>query len=157
MEKTLTPLNVALSVIGAFIGEKFKTIGPELFFFCYLMLADYITALIACHKEAVEHPGSTKYGWNSKKGVIGIYKKIGYFFTIFVAFGLDYVITHLIGKIWPDSSVYAIFGTLVLTWFILNELLSILENVGRMGVQLPDFLVKTISELRKSVDEKKEI
>ena len=35
------------------------------------------------------------------------------------------------------------------------EILSILENVGRMGVTLPDFLMNVLSELKKGINNKK--
>lgn len=155
MERKVHLLGVVLSGAGAFIGEKLGVIGPALVFFCLLMFMDYASALLACRKEALEHPNDEKFGWNSKKGVIGIYKKVGYFFTVFAAFGLDYVIVNLIADIIPGTENKGIFGMLVLTWFILNELLSILENVGRMGVNLPTFLVNAISGLKKDIEQNK--
>ena len=49
------------------------------------------------------------------------------------------------------------FGTLVVVWYVLNELLSIVENAGRMGAPLPEFLKKLISQLKDNVgkDERK--
>ena len=47
------------------------------------------------------------------------------------------------------------FGLLVIIWLILNELLSILENAGRMGVNLPSFLVKVLSEIQSEIEDKK--
>ena len=38
-------------------------------------------------------------------------------------------------------------------WFIINELLSILENVGRMGTELPEFLKRVLSELKNDLDD----
>lgn len=47
------------------------------------------------------------------------------------------------------------FGLLVIIWLILNELLSILENAGRMGVNLPSFLVKVLSDMQNELENKK--
>jgi len=46
------------------------------------------------------------------------------------------------------------FGLLITIWLIINELLSILENAGRMGVTLPLFLLKLLAELKDSIDKK---
>lgn len=46
------------------------------------------------------------------------------------------------------------FGLLVAIWFLLNELLSILENVGRAGTPLPGFLQKLIAALKHTVEGK---
>jgi phage-related holin len=48
-----------------------------------------------------------------------------------------------------------LFGLMVLVWFILNESLSILENAGRMGVKLPDFLVQVLANMKNDINEKK--
>ncbi|MCI8791021.1 MAG: phage holin family protein [Lachnospiraceae bacterium] len=46
------------------------------------------------------------------------------------------------------------FGLVVAIWFVVNEMLSILENIGRMGAELPDFLKNVLSELRKKLNDK---
>lgn len=43
---------------------------------------------------------------------------------------------------------------MVAIWFVVNEMLSILENIGRMGAELPDFLKNVLSELRKKLNDK---
>ncbi len=47
-----------------------------------------------------------------------------------------------------ESQTY--FGLMVAIWFVVNELISILENAGRMGVELPEFLEKSLSELKRT-------
>ena len=39
-------------------------------------------------------------------------------------------------------------------WLTLNELLSVIENLGRIGVPLPNFLKKIIAQLKDTVDKK---
>lgn len=41
---------------------------------------------------------------------------------------------------------------LVVVWYMLMELGSILENIGKMGAPLPDFLKKMIAVLKATVD-----
>ena len=48
----------------------------------------------------------------------------------------------------------AVFGLLVVVWFLLNEMLSIIENAGRMGADIPDWLSKYIAILKKKIDDK---
>ena len=40
--------------------------------------------------------------------------------------------------------------------FFINESISILENAGRMGVELPEFLKKTLCDMKKDVNDKNE-
>ena len=67
---------------------------------------------------------------------------------------LDYLITAALVKIGVNFNVNYFFGLMVTIWLIINELLSILENLGELGVPLPGFLVKSIKSLKNTVDEK---
>ena len=48
--------------------------------------------------------------------------------------------------------VTAFFGLLVAVWYLLNELLSIIENAGRMGGPVPEWLRKYIAVLKEKID-----
>lgn len=141
-------------VVGAWISNQFGLLFPVICMLMLLMLADYVSGMIAAKKEALEHPNSKKYGWSSKKGALGIFKKIGYIFTIFVAVSVDYLIYKFAQELGLRYESQTYFGLLVTIWFIVNEFISILENAGRMGVELPEFLGKALSELKKDVDGK---
>lgn len=147
---------IITAIVGAWISNQFGLLVPVVCLLMLLMLTDYVSGMIAAKKEAIEHPDSKKYGWSSKKGALGIFKKMGYIFTIFVAVCIDYLIHKFAQElgVWYESQTY--FGLLVTIWFVINEAISILENAGRMGVELPEFLKKTLSELKKDVDEKSE-
>ena len=42
---------------------------------------------------------------------------------------------------------------IITVWLIINELISILENLGEMGVPLPSFLTSMIKTLKSKVEE----
>ena len=46
------------------------------------------------------------------------------------------------------------FGLLVAVWLIINEMISILENLSKLGVPIPDFLTKVIQRLKNSAERK---
>lgn len=127
---------------------------PTLMILLFLMIIDYLSGMLASRKEALEHPNDPNYGWSSKKSVIGIYKKIGYVVSICVAVSTDYIITKYLQELNYTYEVDTAFGTLVAIWYVLNELLSIIENAGRMGAPLPEFLKKIISQLKSNIDDK---
>ncbi len=139
--------------ICTYIGDKLGLITPAMILLIFLMAVDYISGMLASKKETIEHPNDKKYGWSSKKSIIGIYKKVGYIITILAAISTDYIIYELIGEIGIDYQGKTIFGLLVVVWFLINEILSILENAGRMGAVLPTFLKNILSELKKEVDQ----
>lgn len=44
---------------------------------------------------------------------------------------------------------------LITIWLSITELLSILENIQRLGVNMPGFLEKYLDELRNKIEKKK--
>lgn len=143
----------SIVAICTYISDKLGLITPAMILLIFLMAVDYISGMLASKKEAIEHPNDKKYGWSSKKSIIGIYKKVGYVITILAAISTDYIIYELVGEIGIDYQGKTIFGLLVVVWFLINEILSILENTGRMGAILPTFLKNILSELKKEVDQ----
>lgn len=120
----------------------------------FLMIIDYLSEMLASKKEALEHPNDPLYGWSSKKSAIGIYKKVGYVISICVAVSTDYIITKYLEELNYTYKANTAFGVLVAIWYVLNELLSIVENAGRMGAPIPEFLKKIISQLKNNIDDK---
>ena len=142
-----------LAAIGVWISNSMGLLIPTLMLLTILMVLDYISGMLASKKEALEHPDNPQYRWSSRKSIIGIYKKIGYILTVLVAVSTDYLIHHYATELGLTSVNHTLFGLLVSIWLILNELISILENAGRMGVTLPDFLVRVLVDLKDDVDE----
>lgn len=145
----------SVGIFSAVIGWIYDRIGVLIYVILILavaMIIDYITGMLASKKEAVEHPDDKSYGWNSKKGMIGILKKVGYLFVIAVAGGVDFIIIHVGELVGIDIGVKALFGLITAVWFLLNEGLSILENSGRMGTPIPAFLKKYIAVLKGKVE-----
>ena len=58
---------------------------PALSFLGVLMVIDYVSGMLAAKKESFENPNDSRFGWSSKRSILGIYKKLGYILTIFVA------------------------------------------------------------------------
>ncbi|MBQ3165254.1 MAG: phage holin family protein [Lachnospiraceae bacterium] len=144
---------ICISMTGLIIGEKFGLLFPAISLLTILMILDYFSGMLAAKKEAVEHPNDSRYGWSSKKSIIGIYKKLGYIMTIIVSVSIDYVLQLYGEKLGIEIQMKTVFGLLVTIWLIINELISILENAGRMGVELPQLLKRTLAELKKDIEE----
>lgn len=145
---------IIIVAAGTWIGEKLSLLIPMLEVLTLLMIIDYVSGMLAAKKEAIEYPDKKEFGWNSKKSRLGIYKKVGYMMSIFAAVGTDYFIYRFSDELHLKFNKSTMFSLLVTIWFILNELLSILENAGRMGVELPEFMKKVLSELKKDIEDK---
>ena len=156
MEKYAVAVQAFLAGVGAWISAKLGILGPVFGILVIMMALDYITGMLAAKEEALEHPKEAGYGWNSKKGAQGIIKKVGYICVIAVAMVVDYILMYAAEGIGIPIQAKAFFALLVAVWYILNELLSIIENAGRMGAQVPEWLCKYIAVLKEAVDHKAE-
>lgn len=152
MNKYVLATQAVLTAVGAWISAKLGILGPVLIILLIMMVLDYITGMLAAKEEAIEHPNDKRYGWSSKKGAQGIIKKVGYLCIIAVAMVVDYIILHVATAIGVAVSAKAFFALLVAVWYVLNELLSIIENAGRMGAQVPEWLRKYIAVLKETLD-----
>ena len=140
---------------AAFIAWLSAKLGILLLVMCVLMgmmVMDYITGMLASKREALEHPDDPAYGWSSRRGAEGIIKKVGYLCVIAVAMVVDYLILRVAAETGFEVSAKAFFGLLVAVWYILNELLSIIENAGRMGAPVPEWLIRYVSVLKNKID-----
>lgn len=143
----------SFTVFSTYLYSYIGGLSPALILLIFLMVIDYISGMLASKKEAMEHPDNERYGWSSKKSIIGIYKKVGYMLTVLVALCIDYIIYVILINMSIEFQTKTAFGLVVTVWFIINELLSILENSGRMGATLPKFLKRVLCELRKEIDD----
>ena len=66
---------------------------------------------------------------------------------------IDWLISQGLQQINVDLHYSVFFAVLVAVWLIINELISTLENLSRMGVPIPNFLKKIINRLKTTVDE----
>ena len=109
------------------------------------MIIDYVTGMLSAWLNAE---------LSSKKGIKGIVKKVSYLALVAVAMIVDWLIFQGLQQINVDLHYSVFFAVLVTVWLIINELISVLENLSRMGVPIPNFLKKLIDRLKNTVDEK---
>jgi len=112
-----------------------------------VMCIDYITGVAAAWMSN---------NLSSKAGIKGIVKKVCSLCLVAVGIVLDYVITYAGEQLGTSLDPGFLFGLVVSAWLILNECISILENLGNVGVPLPNFLVKAVNRLRDTVEKETE-
>jgi len=98
------------------------------------VVLDYITGIVAA--------------WHEKKldsniGLFGIAKKILLFVPVAVAYWLD------------QFTGQEILRNIAIFFYVTNEGLSILENLGRCGVAIPPVLLEALQQLKKKGESKK--
>lgn len=140
-------IHSGVTILLAWITAETEAMFPVMVILLCCMVIDFISGCIA--------NGSVE-GLSSKAGVKGIIKKVGYLCVISVAMFFDYLIMYSLNLMNIQYSIRMFFGLLVTVWFILNELLSILENVNKLGVPIPDFLTQYVKEVRGKINKKGE-
>lgn len=126
-----TAIVAFVTALGAFLGWK----GVMLLSWVAVMALDYISGTLAACRAGE---------WCSATAREGLWHKGGMILVVTVAGIADYVMVIIaehvpIGIQWPG-----IIMPLVLAWYIVTELGSILENAVKMGANVPDWLVKLL-------------
>lgn len=143
MENNLVEIKVAIAAfftaIGAFLGWQ----GLMALVWVIAMAIDYLTGTAAAMKNGE---------WSSSVARQGLWHKGGMLIVVIVAFiadcALSVICEHLpIGIEWTS-----IVLPLVLAWYIVTELGSILENAVKMGAPVPSWLVKLLKVGLKAID-----
>ena len=140
-------LQAALSAAFAALTVYFNTLIVPVLVLLVFMVLDYATGMVRAWRARE---------LSSKVGVDGIVKKVGYMVLIAVAMGVDYLIWSGLTAVNVSVTCQLWFGMLVSIWLIINEMISILENLGKIGVPIPEFLKKIINRLKSSVEKTNE-
>ena len=127
------------TALGAFLGWK----GVMLVTWVVAMALDYLTGTFAAMKAG---------DWSSARAREGLWHKGGMIFVVMVAGITDIIMIMIaqnipIGIQWP-----VIVLPLVLSWYIITELGSVLENCVKMGAPVPGWLIKLLKASTKAVD-----
>ena len=126
---------IVMSAVGGFIAEHLGGVDKMLIALLIFMLIDYITGLAVAflfHKSTKTKNGRA----SSQEGFKGIARKMCIIALIVLAHELDCLM-----KIDYTRS-------LVILFFLGNEGLSILENMGLMGVPYPEFIKKALEVMK---------
>ena len=141
-------LQAVLTAAVTAFAVYFNALAVPLIVLLVMMIIDYISGMSAAWREGT---------LNSKKGVDGIIKKVGYMALVAVAMGVDYLIFTGFAAVNVSVGFEMLFGILVAVWLIINEMISILENLSRLGVPIPAFLSKVVKKLKITADNAGEI
>lgn len=133
----------ACGLIGAYIASLFGGWTQGMTTLVILMIIDYVTGLLVAavfHKSKKTEDGKLE----SRAGWKGLVRKGVTLLIVLVATRIDLLIgTNFV----RDATVIG---------FAANEVLSIVENAGLMGVPMPKAFINAIEVLQKQADNYKE-
>ncbi len=124
---------------GGIIGFFYGGWSPLLNLLLAAVVFDYLTGFIASFMEGRSGRGN---GLNSSIGFVGIARKV----CIFIIVAVAHVVDKSIGS--------DVIMTATIFFYLANELLSILENAGRIGLPIPGALSTAIEVLKRKGEAK---
>lgn len=126
-------INSVLAIIGGIAGYFLGGLDQLLSVFATIFVLDTITGIIKANMNGT---------YSSKEFRNGVFCKSGYLIAIILVVQLD-AITGNTGAL----------RTALLFCFIYNEGISIIENLGEMGVPIPKTITNALEVLHKKADE----
>lgn len=142
MEKFLTGKDVLSTIGGLFGGVIAMAFGgwsEGLTTLLILMIVDYLSGLVVAGLFQAS-PKTETGGLESRAGWKGLARKVATLLIVMVAYRIDVALgtNYLMNA--------AVIG------FIMNELISLVENAGLMGIPMPKAITKAIDILTTKAD-----
>lgn len=141
VDKAQAWVTIAISAVLDFLG----ILAIPVFLMVGCNIIDYITGLIASKYRQEQI--------NSYKGMRGIIKKVCMWLLVVVGAMIDALIKYTAQTMGLGFQIPFIIATLVAVWIVVNEVISILENMIDIGVDLPPFLMPIVKRIKKEVEE----
>ena len=146
MDNNIIFLAVKAAVVGIFgaFGAAFGWLGWLVLAWIGCMVVDYISGSSAAMKAGQ---------WSSAQARAGIWHKAGMIVVVIVAAVADKVLAIVLANIHGLPIDYTVLLLpMVLVWYILTELGSILENAAAMGAPVPEFLIRILAAAKDKVE-----
>ena len=144
MENYFTEAKATIAIFFTAVTTLLGWQGVMALAWVVLMFMDYLSGSLAARKTGT---------WKSSVARDGFLHKGGMILVVLVALLSDIVMSialpHIpvVNMAWPD-----ILFPIVLAWYIITELGSILENAVKMGARVPSWLIKIFNASLKVID-----
>ena len=143
MENYLTEIKIGIAAFFTALSALLGWQGVMALVWVITMAIDYITGTAAAMKNGE---------WSSAVARQGLWHKGSMIAVVAVAVIADCVMAIICEHIPIGLEWTSIVLPLVLAWYIVTELGSILENAVKMGAKVPGWIVKIFDATLKMVD-----
>lgn len=141
MEKVKTVTITIVSALMSWLG----ILAVPVLLLVGFNIVDYITGLFAskCRSEKI----------SSYKSIKGIVKKVCMWLLVLVGAWVDILINYAIECGGFGFTLPFVVAIVVSVWLCVNEVISILENMQDIGVNIPPFLLPLIKNVKRKVED----
>lgn len=142
MEKVKVTVIAVMSALMSWLG----VLAVPVFLLVGCNLIDYATGLCAAkyRNDSI----------SSYKGIRGIIKKVCMWLLVVVGSWIDILVQYAIDAAGIEFTFPFVVATVVAVWLVVNEVISILENMIDIGVEMPPFLLPLVKNIKKAVEDK---
>ena len=143
MEQTITPVRLTLAGLAALVMAEFRYYAPALLLLVFCIVLDYVTGMTRAWMKGELSSGV---------GIRGFVKKLCYILGVAGGFAADLLISLLADNLGLTVDIPAVLGLTVTLMLSLNELVSVAENLGQIGVPMPAALTGALQKLKDRED-----
>lgn len=145
MDKVKVTVTAVISALMSWLG----ILAVPVFLLVGCNVIDYFTGLCAAkyRSESV----------NSYKGIRGIIKKVCMWLLVLIGAWIDILINYAIDTAGIAVTLPFVVATVVAVWLVVNEIISILENMIDIGVDMPPFLLPLVKYIKKQTEVKADV
>lgn len=143
--ETAAEIKAVIAAVIAFFTALWGWLGWAVLIWLLCILLDYLAGTFAA-KKAGE--------WSSAIAREGLWHKLGEIFAVLVAALCDIALSVIIkgSGINIGINLEAFITPIVLLWYIITELGSIIENAGKLGAKIPKWLQKSLKQYQENIN-----
>ena len=140
-----TQIKAAVAAFFAFMTALWGWVGWAIIIWISCVVLDYISGTAAARRNGE---------WSSEIARDGLWHKLGEIFAVLVAALCDIALGVILksAPIAIPVDFQTLITPIVLLWYIITELGSILENAGKLGAPLPKWLKKMLKMYKDTID-----
>lgn len=142
-------IKAAFTAVIAFITTLIGWRGVAVLIWLCCIFLDYLAGTLAAKREN---------NWSSAIARDGLWHKLGEIFAVLVATLCDIALGVVLdgAGIRLPFDVSSFVSPIVLVWYTLTEIGSIIENCGRLGAPIPPWFKQYVDKAVKTIDVQKE-
>lgn len=141
LNKITGTITAALAVLTSWLGA----LAVPIYILFFFNVFDYLTGIAAAKYRGKEV--------SSYYGMMGIVKKVFMYLLVFMTVGLEIIAKYAVSSIGIEWKLPYIGGAIVAIWLVLNESISILENLNDMNAYIPPFLLPFVKRLKSQIED----
>lgn len=141
-----TAVKAVFTAVFAFLSALLGVLAIPVILMVACNIIDYATGLMASPYR--------KQDINSYKSIKGIIKKVNMWLLVIVGAIIDQLLIYTADTIGISMPFTYLVACIVAIWIICNEIISILENIKDMGVNIPTFLEPIVKNIKTQVEDK---